>query len=147
MKCDVWKFFENLPRKFKFHYNWTRTTSPLRGGRCTFMTISHLILGRMRNTKQIKTYILHSITFSWKSCHLWDNVEKYGKAGHATGDNIIWCMCFTCQITKDTDTHSEYVILIAFPRQQGLCERASTLRYITLHILLYVISFSQNTDS
>ena len=28
-----------------------------------------------------------------------------------------------------THTHSEYVTLIAFPRQQWLCERASMLRY------------------
>ena len=36
---------------------------------------------------------------------------------------------FTCWITKDTNTHSEYVILIAFPRHQWLHERASMLRY------------------
>jgi hypothetical protein len=34
-------------------------------------------------------------------------------------------MRFACWITKATDTHSEYVILIAFPRQQWLRERAS----------------------
>jgi hypothetical protein len=32
-------------------------------------------------------------------------------------------------ITKATDTHSDYVILIAFPRQQWLRERASMLLY------------------
>jgi hypothetical protein len=41
-------------------------------------------------------------------------VEKYGRAGQATDDSIIWRMCFACWITKATDTHSEYVILIAF---------------------------------
>ena len=30
-----------------------------------------------------------------------------------------------CWMTKNTDTHSEYVIFPAFPRQQWLCERAS----------------------
>jgi hypothetical protein len=30
---------------------------------------------------------------------------------------------------KNTDTHSDYVIHIAFPRQQWLRERASLLRY------------------
>jgi hypothetical protein len=39
-------------------------------------------------------------------------------------DNIIRRMRFSCWITKATDTHSEYVILIAFPKQQGLRERA-----------------------
>jgi hypothetical protein len=37
-------------------------------------------------------------------------------------------MRFACWVTKATDTHSEYVILIAFPRQQWLRERASFLR-------------------
>jgi hypothetical protein len=34
---------------------------------------------------------------------------------------------FACWITKYTDTHLEYVILIAFPRHQWLGERASML--------------------
>jgi hypothetical protein len=55
-------------------------------------------------------------------------VEKYGRAGQATDDNIIRRMRFTCWITKATDTQSEYVILIAFPRQQWSRERASLLR-------------------
>jgi len=38
---------------------------------------------------------------------------------------------------KDTDTHSEYVTLIAFPLQQWLRERASMLRYT--HIARLII--------
>jgi hypothetical protein len=34
-------------------------------------------------------------------------------------------MRFTCRIIKATDTHSEYVIRITFPRQQWLSQRAS----------------------
>jgi hypothetical protein len=45
----------------------------------------------------------------------------------ATDDNVIRHMRFPCQITKATDMHLEYVILIAFPQQQLLCECASTL--------------------
>ena len=58
-------------------------------------------------------------------------MEKYGTAGQATDDNIIRRMRFACWITKatDTHTHTEYLILIAFPRQQWLRERASVLRY------------------
>jgi hypothetical protein len=51
-------------------------------------------------------------------------VEKYGTAGQATDDNIIWRMRFACWITKSTDTHSIYVLIIAFPWQQWLRERA-----------------------
>ena len=34
--------------------------------------------------EKIKTHILYSVTYFWKSCHLWDNVEKYGKDRQAT---------------------------------------------------------------
>jgi hypothetical protein len=54
---------------------------------------------------------------------------KNGRAGQNTGDNIIRRMRFACWITKATDTHSECVILVAFPRQQRLRERASMLGY------------------
>jgi hypothetical protein len=49
--------------------------------------------------------------------------------------NIIWRMCFACWINKTTDTHSEYVTLIAFPRQTCLREIATMLRYT------YIVSF------
>jgi hypothetical protein len=55
-------------------------------------------------------------------------VEKYGTARQATDDNIIRRMRFACYITKATDTHSDCVILTAFPRQQWLSERALMLR-------------------
>ena len=48
--------------------------------------------------------------------HLWqylaellfllDNVEKYGRVGQATDDNIIRRMRFACWIDKTTETHS-----------------------------------------
>jgi hypothetical protein len=51
-------------------------------------------------------------------------VEKCGGTRQATDDNIIRRMRFACWVTKATDTHSEYVPLTAFPRQQWLRERA-----------------------
>ena len=47
-------------------------------------------------------------------------------------------MRFACWITKATDTHSEYLTLIAFPLQQRLHERASMLRYT--YIACFVLS-------
>jgi len=62
-------------------------------------------------------------------------VEKYGRAGHATGDSIIRRMRFDCWMTRVTDTHSEYVIRIPFLLQQWLRERFSMLfyTYIAFH--------------
>jgi hypothetical protein len=47
-------------------------------------------------------------------------------------------MRIACYVTKATDTHSEYVIIIALPRQQWLSERDSVSHqmYSTLPILL-----------
>ena len=41
----------------------------------------------------------------------------------------IWRVRIAYWIPKTTNTHSEYVILIAFPLQQRLHERASMLHY------------------
>jgi len=41
-------------------------------------------------------------------------VEEYGKARQATEDNITRRMHLACWMTETIDTHSEYVILIAF---------------------------------
>jgi hypothetical protein len=44
-------------------------------------------------------------------------VEKFGRARQTTDDNIR-IMRFACRMTKAADTHSEFVILTAFPGQQ-----------------------------
>jgi len=51
--------------------------------------------------------------------------KKFGRAGHATDDNMAHAHCMLD--TMATNTHSEYVILIAFPLQQWSNERASML--------------------
>jgi len=63
-------------------------------------------------------------------------MKKYGRAEQVTGDNIKRRMHFACWITKATDRHtqSQYEILTAFPVQQWLNERASTLR-VYVHCL------------
>jgi len=71
-------------------------------------------------------------------------VKKYGKARQATDDK-----CFARSITKATNTHSEYVTVIASPQQQQwLYERASVLRKTYIDSLVinfhaYIIKFSQ----
>ena len=60
-------------------------------------------------------------------------MEKYYRAGQAADDKLRR-MRFVCWITKATDTHSEYVIHIAFRRRQLFRERAWMLR-LNLHTL------------
>ena len=74
-------------------------------------------------------------------------MEKYGTARQATGHNIIRRMRSACWITKATDTHSEYVILIAFLRRQWLRERTSMLRYTYIACLFYFfIAFKKRLE-
>jgi len=56
----------------------------------------------------------------------------------------IWRMCISCRKTNATDTHSEYVILIAFSPQQSLQERASMLVLRTLSLFLLLLDRSCN---
>ena len=55
-------------------------------------------------------------------------MKKYGRAGQAADDNIIRRVSFACWLSEAANTHSEYVIIIAFPLQQRFHERASMLR-------------------
>ena len=55
---------------------------------------------------------------------MWKNTVKRGGP-----QMTMWRIRFACWITKATKTHAEYVIIIAFPLQQWLQERASMLRY------------------
>jgi hypothetical protein len=62
---------------------------------------------------------------------MWKNTVEPGSP------QTMWCMCIACWIAKARDTHSEYVILIAFPLQQWLQEDTSVLHYMycTLPVL------------
>ena len=42
----------------------------------------------------------------------------------------MWRMRMECRITKTTDTHSEYVILIAFPCERRSCEQRSCEQWL-----------------
>jgi hypothetical protein len=91
---------------------------------------------------KIKTHILCSITFfSRQSYRLWDNVEKCCKSGQTTDDNTTRRMRFASPITKATDTHSEYVILTAFPHDKNGYANAPQCKYTrTFPLMLRVRS-------
>jgi hypothetical protein len=61
---------------------------------------------RQKVVEKFKTYILCSISFFRKSCHLWYNVETFCTAGQATDGDIIRRMRFPCWIDTATDTYS-----------------------------------------
>jgi hypothetical protein len=90
--------------------------------------------------EEIKTHFMFNKYFP-KIVPFMRYVEKYDTARQATDDNIIRRMRFACWISKATDTHSEYVILIVFPRKQWLRERASVLRYTYIACLVFILRF------
>jgi hypothetical protein len=50
----------------------------------------------------------------------------------------VWRMRIRCWIPKATDSHSENVILTAYPLQQWLCERVSMLRRTYIACLFFL---------
>jgi len=55
---------------------------------CTYDLIPHNFRLQTKIVEKIKTHVLCSIIFFRESCRLWDNVEKYCRAGYATYYNI-----------------------------------------------------------
>jgi hypothetical protein len=91
---------------------------------------------QIKVVEKIKTHILCSITFFFEDHVVYEIMWK----------NMVqpWRMRMACWISKATDAHSEYVILIDFPLQQWLYERASMLRYTYIACLLFIgLSYQQ----
>jgi hypothetical protein len=129
MEFDI-RVLENLSRKFKFHSDTTIIAGTLHKERYTFFIISRSVL-RMRNVSGkwyrenqtiilfLKTSLKRILPFVRK----WKNIVEPDRPWMT-----IMRMRIVCWITKYTDTHTEYVILTAFPLQQCLHERDSVLR-------------------
>jgi len=93
--------------------------------------------------EKIKTHILCSKHFSWKSCLLWDKVGKHGRVVQTTDDNVIRLMPLACWVNKAINIGSEFVTIFAFPQQQWLSVCPSMLRYT--YIACFVTSlFAHN---
>ena len=68
--------------------------------------------------EKIKTHFMFNHFFPENSVVYEIIWIKYGRDRQATDDNIMQRICFACCIIMATDTHSEYVILTAFPRNK-----------------------------
>jgi hypothetical protein len=89
-KFDIGIFFSKIFKEYpRFIKTWQELFECLYEHLCAIMKIFPRILLRMKNildkvAEKIKARILCLVTFSRKSCRLWDNVEKYGKTRQAT---------------------------------------------------------------
>jgi hypothetical protein len=90
IKLNVWIFFENPFRKFKFRYTQTIIRGTLREQQYTLSITSCSVLLRMRNISEKHCRENQNTHFVFSNCFfiflksgpLWDNVEKYCRAGH-----------------------------------------------------------------
>jgi hypothetical protein len=84
---------------------------------------------------EIKAHILCSINLFLKNRTvyevMWKNIVESGRP-----QMTVWRMRVTCWIPKVTNTHLEYVTVIAFPLQHWLHECASMLRYTYIACLV-----------
>ena len=86
--------------------------------------------------EKIKTHTAFSKTFFFFENRAvydikWKNIVEPGRP-----QLTIWRMHIACWISKATKTHLQYVIVIDFPLQQLLHERASLLRYTYIACLV-----------
>ena len=84
--------------------------------------------------EKINKHILRSTSFFFKSAIyeiMWKTVIERGRPQMTT-----WSVRIACSIPKATNTHSEYVTLIAFPVQQWLHERSSVSCYSIMPVFL-----------
>ena len=85
--------------------------------------------------EKIKIHILCLYSVFKKSCRLWDNVEKYGRARQTTDESIIRRMRFVCWISKAKNTLSEYVLLL-FHGSSGYANAPQCYFYAYIVLLL-----------
>jgi hypothetical protein len=114
--------------------------------RKTHVMISSGMFRRIRNiwhtscTENHNTYFMTRNVFP-KIVPFMRCGKKHGTAREATdGGNIIRRMRSACCITKAKDTHSEYVILIAFPQLKWSRESVWMLRSYVRYLYCYTAS-------
>jgi len=127
-------------KKFNFDENLTRIIDTLHADLCTFMRISRWIILRMTSVSDKRcremSWVLCSLKFFFSK--IVQSVRKYGNYGtsrQVTDDYKTERMRFACWMTKATDTHSEYIIIVV-ARQQWLREWCSAWRYTYIAFLV-----------
>jgi hypothetical protein len=110
----------------------------LNEGQYTFLIISRLFLPGNKKisykccrVKQNKNFMLNNYHISenravYDIVVMWKNIVDPDRL-----QVTIWCKSYTCWISKATDTHTEYAILITFPLHQWLMQPCLN---VTFHI-------------
>jgi len=139
---DIWylRIFQKSVGKNKVSLKMTAIKGTLHEDQYTFwLYLAHFFLEwEMSQTKVVEKIQTHFTfnNFFLKSCRLWDNVEKYGRARQEADNNMAHVHC-----TLDTWGYKHtlrIVMIMAFPLQQWLRERTSILRYACIPCLVCI---------
>ena len=115
------------------HLNLTRITSILHEDQYTFMMIPRSFLLTMINVtdkscrENQNTRIIFNNIYP-ENRAFYETMWKYCRVGQATDGNMVHALCVLHNYGyrhTHTHTHIEYVLLLVFPQQQWLRERAS----------------------
>ena len=127
-----------------FHKTLKSKTGTLHEDHYTFLIISHSVPLRMRNVadkncreNQNKHFFTQQI-FS-KNVAIYETMQK-NTVESDSPPVTIWCMHIACWIPKATNTHSEYIILTAFPLQEWLHLCTSVLTVYVRYLSCYARS-------
>jgi len=132
IKFDILAFFEYMLKRYQFSLKSGKNVGYCTWSQYTFLIISHSFILRMKNVLEKScreyqnTHFIFSDFFQKSYClwDMWKNIAEPDRQ-HMT----IWLMCIAWWIRKATNTHSEYIILIDFPRQRWLHEHSPVLHY------------------
>ena len=138
MEVYIWMLFWNPSRKLKFHLNQTGITVALPEDQYAFLSslsLAHFFLEleifQTNFVKNIKTHFMIIFFLNIDVYDImWQNIVKLGRS-----QMTIWLIRIANWIPTSTNTHSEYVILIAFPLQLWSHERAWCCVIRTLPVL------------
>jgi hypothetical protein len=135
-KFYVWKIFENSSIKFKFRQNMARIMGTLHEVLCTLWYLAEISVKceifQTIVVEKIQTHILYPLNFPPKILPFVKWCGKIWKSRTSHGwEFIIRRMRFACWISKASDIHSKFVILLDFSRELWLRECASMLRLYT----------------
>jgi len=95
--------------------------------------------------QKIKTHILCSVTFLENRAVyeiMWENIVERGREQMTT-----WRMRIACWIPEVTDTHSDYVILIAFPFYLHAVSSFSCIPVICPKLVLFLTPLQHNSPT
>ena len=139
MKFSIWLLLPKYVAKIQVWLKSDKNNWYFRWRRIYILII---FLLRMRNVSDKSGREDQNTHFMFNNFLFSKNHTVYKKMWRITLERVklrkkIWCTRIACWLPKATDTHSEYVMLIAFPLQQWLRERAWMIRYNYIACLVW----------